>query len=121
MLIACMVAAGGFIGAAARYIISEWFNKKIKNASISWGILAVNLAGSFLLGCVYPEKGVIGTEMSAFLFTGLISAFTTFSTFSTEAGSLLLQRKFKRAALSILLTVAGSILAFAAGFSISGG
>ena len=120
MLIACMVAAGGFLGAAARYLISEWINERIHKTAISWGILAVNLSGSFLLGCVYPEKGMLGGEMSAFVFTGLISAFTTFSTFSAEAGSLLLRGEFTKAAISILLTVPGSILAFIAGYTIGG-
>ena len=43
-----MVALGGGIGAALRYLTSEW----VSNDGFPWATLCVNLVGSFLMGAV---------------------------------------------------------------------
>ena len=71
------VGTGGFLGAIARYYISQKLNKTVEDR-LPLGTLAVNLFGSFLLGFILS----IGLEEIYILLigTGFLGAFTTFST-----------------------------------------
>ena len=78
------VGIGGIIGALLRYFISMWF---FNLGYFSFpGTLCVNLTGCFILGFfqgfirVYELPGWVVTGVG----TGIIGAFTTFSTFSIE-------------------------------------
>lgn len=79
------VAAGGAIGAAARYGVSllslAWFG-----AGFPWGTLVVNLVGSFAIG-VLVAQGIAGNAR-LFWVMGVLGGFTTFSAFSLEAVGL---------------------------------
>ena len=78
------VGVGGIIGAILRFIITYWFLSF--GSFFAIGILCVNVIGCFLLGYLQgiaraqeiPDWIVMG------LGTGLIGAYTTFSTFSME-------------------------------------
>lgn len=86
------VGLGGFIGAAARYLISEGV-QTLAGARFPYGTLTVNVLGSFflaLLAVLMVRSGGSTVEWELFLLTGVLGAFTTFSTFSYE--SLLLLR-----------------------------
>jgi len=77
-----LVAAGGALGAVARYAVSEWFP-----GEFPWGTLSVNLLGSLLLGILMGAAlttGKISPGMMLFFGTGLLGAFTTMSTFSVD-------------------------------------
>jgi CrcB protein len=75
------VAAGGVLGAEARYALSLWHPAQPGHWPLTtWGI---NLAGSFLLGTLT----VVLTELTSphrllrpFLGVGVLGGFTTFST-----------------------------------------
>ncbi len=57
-----------------------------------WGTLAVNLAGSFLMGALIEVMALAwspGPEMRALLVVGVLGGFTTFSTFSLDVATLL--------------------------------
>ncbi|KGR87804.1 hypothetical protein CD30_18640 [Ureibacillus massiliensis 4400831 = CIP 108448 = CCUG 49529] len=72
------VFLGGMVGAALRFSIQTFFSTFI----MLW---IANVLGSFLLGCLngYYEK--LSTEkMKLFFTTGMLGAFTTFSTFSQQ-------------------------------------
>ncbi|OCA90787.1 hypothetical protein A8F94_02620 [Bacillus sp. FJAT-27225] len=75
------VAAGGFLGAMARFFVSKLLNSKDTNR-IPFGTMLVNLIGSFLLGYLIG-KAVDGNSY-AFAGIGFTGAFTTFSTFMLE-------------------------------------
>lgn len=79
------VGIAGFVGAIARFYISEKWNNK-SDGGFPYGTLSVNLLGSFLLGII------IGINMEEFYLimigTGLLGAFTTFSTFNKELYTL---------------------------------
>lgn len=76
-----LIAAGGCLGAIARFIISSRMNIK-SQTGFPAGTLTVNLAGSFLLGWMTGE-GVSESFYSMFGI-GFMGAFTTFSTFKLE-------------------------------------
>ena len=77
-----MVALGGGIGAALRYLTSEW----VSNDGLPWATLAVNIVGSFLMGAVAIglAEQVISKDLALLLGTGLLGGLTTMSAFSLE-------------------------------------
>ena len=114
------IGLGGFFGAVLRYWISEWVFELFKGRFPA-GTLTVNLIGSFVLGLLmavfenYPLHP-LQPNIKFFLATGLLGAFTTFSTFSFETLVLLQAGSVGKAALNILLSVCIGIAAALAGF-----
>jgi CrcB protein len=83
------VLAGGFVGAIAR---QELFSALQKRAGIRFpvGILAVNLSGAFALGLLY-SLGTVGHWphwLATGAETGLIGAYTTYSTWAVDSLTL---------------------------------
>lgn len=72
------VALGGFLGAAARWLVGA--------AVAGEGTLVVNVAGSFALAAT--AGAVRSRRLRLFLATGVLSSFTTYSTFAVESASL---------------------------------
>ena len=86
-----LVAAGGAIGSALRYLVATaalaW-----PGPGFPWGTLVVNLVGSFLIGLVQSlasESLVLGEEARLFLATGVMGGLTTYSAFSYETVRLM--------------------------------
>ena len=78
---AALVAIGGFLGATLRYLVGL-FEPGLT------GTLLVNVLGSFLLGVIVYES--LGPDLldelsRRLLATGLLSSFTTYSTFALES------------------------------------
>ncbi len=73
------VAIGGAIGAMLRFAISEW-------VGTPQATLLVNAVGSLLLGMCMAGLAaeLVSKEMTIFVGTGILGAFTTMSTFSVE-------------------------------------
>ena len=82
-----IVALGGGLGAALRYLTSEW----ISSEGFPWATLAVNIVGSFLMGAlaVGLAEQVISKDLALLLGTGLLGGLTTMSAFSVETFQLL--------------------------------
>ncbi|MFL2949429.1 MAG: fluoride efflux transporter CrcB [Candidatus Poseidoniaceae archaeon] len=77
-----LVALGGAVGAALRYVVGEW----LSSDGFPFATLSVNLAGSFLLGLltVGIAQNLVSTDMALIVATGVLGAFTTMSTYSVE-------------------------------------
>jgi len=104
------VAAGGAVGAVARYWLMLW----VDTGNFPWGTLAVNVSGSLLMGALYVligEKMLLSQEMRALLAVGFTGAFTTFSTFALDALTLLQHGQVLSALSYVLLSVLLCILA----------
>src|SRR5690349_23792909 len=90
MRILLLIGAGGFLGSVARYLTQQGIGK-ILPLTFPYGTFIVNLAGCFLIGVLYgisDRSNFMSTEWRLFLTTGFCGGFTTFSTFSMEAYSL---------------------------------
>jgi len=76
----------GALGCVARYYLSGWVYA-LSGPSFPFGTLAVNAAGSFLVGLVM-ETGARTTllppDLRIAIVIGLLGGLTTFSTFSYE-------------------------------------
>lgn len=86
-----MVAAGSALGGVARYGL-QMLVYKLYPGPFPLGTFLVNLIGCFLIGWFFSlaeRAGAINQETKLFLITGFCGGFTTFSTYSVDALSLL--------------------------------
>lgn len=98
-----LLILGGAIGTALRFGLSSWVQKAWL-FSFPFGILSVNVAGSFLIGLAWSlaEAFRFSILARAFLFTGLFGGFTTFSSFTLDTMVLLKTGQYKLAFVNIL-------------------
>lgn len=85
-----LVGLGGGIGALSRLLFST-LAKKAWGNNFPWGTFLINIIGSFLLGLAAGHNLDGGIKL--LFMTGMIGAFTTFSTFNYEAVTLLKSKK----------------------------
>jgi fluoride exporter len=113
MLVAIAVAIASGIGGLARYGISNL----VHGDDLPWATLAINVAGSFLLGAliVVPAASMSEQARTA-LGVGFLGGFTTFSTFSVQAFLDFEAGEPARAALYISASVMLGLAAAAAGY-----
>jgi fluoride exporter len=93
------VALGDGIGAAARHGVNVWSGRML-GTDFPWHTLIVNVAGCFIIGVLtglLALKLNLSPEARAFLTTGILGGFTTFSAFSLDV-ALLMERKAHLAA-----------------------
>lgn len=87
-----LVAAGGALGAAGRFLLSGWMTRLV-GTGFPWGTLAANLLGSLLAGFVLvwlEGRGSSALLWRAFLMVGVLGGLTTYSALMVEL--YLLQR-----------------------------
>ncbi len=111
-----LLILGGAIGTALRFGLSSWVQKACL-FSFPFGILSVNVAGSFLIGLVWSLAEAFHFSLLArtFLFTGLFGGFTTFSSFTLDTMALLKTGEYKLALFNILANNLLGLLAVFAG------
>lgn len=106
------VAAGGAIGSALRFAIAQ-FTLNRWGSSFPWGTLAVNLAGSLLIGLCWQlfDKWQISPNQRLFLFVGIFGGFTTFSSYTLETLRLL---QAERLQLGLVYLVGSNVMGLTA-------
>jgi CrcB protein len=106
------VALGGAIGSVLRYLMTP-----VATHPFPLAIMAVNVLGCFGIGFVARKIPLIVSVadqplVKAFLITGILGGFTTFSSFALEAGQLLEKGQFLWAMLYVVGTVSVCLAAF---------
>jgi CrcB protein len=102
------VAVGGALGALARYgVASAWPHPVV---GFPWATLVINLVGCLLIGAVLATVGHRPLAR-AFLATGVLGGFTTFSAYSLETRDLIAAGRIGLATLYALGTLAGALVA----------
>lgn len=116
------VALGGALGASARYLAAGWV-QDVTGSLFPWGTMAVNLAGSLILGfgLVWLQSTVTSTEVRALVTIGFLGSFTTFSTFSYETVAMLRDGQWLRAGGYSLGSLALGLAAVALGAALASG
>ena len=112
------IGAGGFAGSVMRYLTGQLIKKITAPGHIFWGTLAVNAAGCFLIGFLFPlltSKSNISDNMRLLVITGFLGGFTTFSSLAFETVSLARSSLLLFAALNMILNIALGISALVLG------
>ena len=107
------VGIGGGIGALIRYFMASWIQPSWW-PGFPFGILVVNVTGGLIMGLVVALAAVkmsISPELRAFLTTGILGGYTTFSTFSLDSALLMQRGAYTQAAAYIVGSVVLSIVA----------
>lgn len=115
MLPVIAICAGASLGALARWALGLWLSP---GGLIPWGTLAANLLGGYLIGvCValFQALPQIDPIWRLALVTGFLGALTTFSSFSAEVVTLLLQQRYALAVGTAAMHLTGSLLLTVAG------
>jgi CrcB protein len=114
------IAVGGSAGAILRYIAGGLFAGSYQG-QVPLSTLTINLLGCFLLSFLLTEAFELlemNTDVRLGVSTGLLGAFTTFSTFCRETVNLIyggyILSAVLYAALSILLGFGATFLGFIA-------
>jgi len=79
------VAVGGTIGASARWAVGEPWT--LEPGTWPWATLLVNVLGSLAIGFA-ARRLIVDTVGWAFLATGVLGGFTTFSAFAVELNAM---------------------------------
>ena len=92
------VFLGGGLGSILRHLVCS----KIGN---HWAVMSVNLMGAMLIGIAFEyfaNKAGVRPEVRAFVITGMLGGFTTFSTYMLDFGNLMTNAKMVEGVLYLL-------------------
>ncbi|CAM3567261.1 fluoride efflux transporter FluC [Deinococcus frigens] len=108
---------GGAVGAACRQGAVLALAPLVLRTGFPFAVLIVNVLGSFLLGLTLAlfGRGMVPEGVRVAFGTGVLGAFTTFSTFSAELDALLLRGQAAQALLYALGSVGLGLTAAVAG------
>lgn len=111
-----LVALAGAAGAVLRYRIGVAVGVR----SFPWATLGVNLVGCFLIAVLLA--GPLLSRWPDYVVTalafGLLGGFTTFSAFGYETFEMLRTDRLGTAAVYVSLSIAGGLVAVAAGYAL---
>jgi fluoride exporter len=115
LLLVCL--AGG-IGSVLRYGVvtlgQKWFGD-----AFPWGVLGVNIVGSFLLAFVsvlaLSRTDLVGPEMRVTLSAGFMGGLTTYSSFNQDTLAMIDKRAYGSAAMYVVTTLLVCLVAGALG------
>jgi CrcB protein len=114
------ITLGGILGTLARYLMQGAIQTRA--GTFPAGTLAINIAGSFLLGFIMrfaTGSTVISPELRGGLTIGFCGAFTTMSTFSYESIRLLGDGEYWYAGVYMGGTILGCLAAVIAGTALA--
>ena len=112
-----LIFAGGMIGAFLRYICSIFYGGWKGKPNFPFIMIIVNITGSFLYGAIGNIP--ISDGLYAFLATGCLGSFTTFSTFSLEAVQLYSERRYIPLSVYVISTLSGCVSFYYIGLKVS--
>ncbi|WP_328995348.1 fluoride efflux transporter CrcB [Kribbella sp. NBC_01245] len=110
-----LVAAGAAVGAPLRYLVDRWITR-LTGGSFPWGILLVNVLGSFVLGLTATHSDRV---VSLLIGVGFCGAFTTYSTFAALTVGLAESQRPRAALANALLSLTACLLAALLGHALS--
>jgi len=118
MIILGLIVAGG-CGAVLRYLVDRALQPRV-GSDFPLGILVVNLSGCLVLGLLTGaglHHGISATWVTV-AGTGLIGAYTTFSTFTFDTVRLTQHGQWGFSLVNLLVSVVAGIGAAAAGLAL---
>jgi CrcB protein len=118
MIIAGLIVAGGG-GAVLRYLVDRSVQRRV-GTDFPLGILLVNVSGCLVLGiltgaALHHGLSAAGVTVAG---TGLVGAYTTFSTFTFDTVRLAENQQWAYSILNVLVSVVVGVGAAAAGLAL---
>jgi CrcB protein len=118
-----IVAAGGGLGAMARYGLGLAFGRLTPGSTWPWATLSANVIGGLVMGLLVGwlalRAGAGQESVRLFAAVGLLGGFTTFSAFSLETVLMIERRQFAMAGGYVALSVVLSITALFIGLMVA--
>lgn len=112
-----IIGLGGFLGAIARHGIALWIGRRW-GGSFPLGTFVVNVSGSFFIGllmALFTERFMVNPQWRLLLVVGFLGAYTTFSTFEYETGTLIKDAEWLIAVLNVVASVLAGFIALKLG------
>ncbi|MBF0254491.1 MAG: fluoride efflux transporter CrcB [Candidatus Omnitrophica bacterium] len=106
--------AGGAVGTAARYGLSEAMHRWM-GTGFPFGTLTVNMLGCLLGGfaaTMIEARFAVSHEVRLMVMAGFLGAFTTFSTYILESSNLLKDGRWVWASINIFISIAAGLAFF---------
>lgn len=110
------VAIGSALGGVARHAVSSAILRFADPGGLPWWTVLINVTGSFAIGYCARVLNVEAEIARAFLMTGVLGGFTTFSAFSLQTLDLARTGAWTQAALNVALSVVLCLVAVTLGF-----
>jgi CrcB protein len=117
-----LVMIGGAFGSGLRYLVSR-LSLTLVGPGFPWGTWFINLSGGLLMGLLvgllarHPSAN--GENVRLLVGVGVLGGFTTFSTFSLEAATMIQRGEWGSALVYVTSSAVGAILALFAGLAIA--
>lgn len=111
------VALCGGLGSVLRFVVDGAVLRRV-SSGLPVGTLVVNLSGAFVLGLL--DGLVLSHDAALVVGTGVIGAYTTFSTWMLETQRLAEERRLGAAAVNVVLSLAGGLLVAWLGLKVGG-
>lgn len=115
------IGLGGFLGANGRYwlgsLINRWFG-----TGFPWATALVNISGALAIGIIatlFADRAVENESLRLFLIVGVLGGYTTFSSYTFEAVSLMQEDRWLVGISYLLLSNVVGVLACVAGILIA--
>jgi len=107
-----LVAAGGALGAVARYLVANVVAQRV-GVEWPWGTLLINLSGCLLISLFLGAGSgrIADSNLRYLLPIGFVGAYTTFSTYEFEVLRLF---ELGRAGPALAYVIASNLLGFLA-------
>lgn len=112
-----IIGIGGFIGSIARYGMAIWIGQRW-GRSFPLGTFVINVSGSFVIGLLmtlFAERFLVNPQWRLLLVVGFLGAYTTFSTFEYETGTLVRDGEWLIAGMNVVFSVVVGFIALKLG------
>jgi CrcB protein len=121
MALTLWIALGGAVGAALRHAMNIGI-AKMAGGDFPWHTMLINISGSFVMGMLITLMALrwnVTNELRAFLTTGILGGYTTFSAFSLDFALLVERKAYALAGAYVLGSVVLSLVAIFAGMALA--
>jgi CrcB protein len=121
MALTLWIALGGAIGVVLRHVMNIGV-AKVAGSDFPWHTMLINISGSFVMGLLIALMALrwnVTNEVRAFLTTGILGGYTTFSAFSFDFAVLVERKAYALAGAYALGSVVLSLAAIIAGMALA--